>query len=331
MTLSHVNWGIIGPGAIAEKFARDIQLVSKTKLVSVASSDPMRAKSFAERFKVSKAADSYSHLLNDPSIDAVYIATIHPTHYPIAKDALMAGKHVLIEKPMTMNAAQAKALVNLSRSQNLFLMEAMWTAFLPVTQTVCRLIVSKAIGPIQRLEGSFCISTTEENAKRLYDPALGGGALLDLGVYPLSYAHRILGSSYSAVSSAMKFTTQGVDQRTEIRLTYPGGVTSNLFCDLDSKTPISFKIYGDSGTIEVPHFLGATTYLIHKADGQTEQYSLPFRGEGFVEQIEASSEAIMNGQHESNLWSHQDTLSVVELMDTLRQANGLDYGNLEST
>ena len=331
MIVSHVNWGLIGPGAIAEKFARDIRLVSKARLVSVASSDPLRARSFGERFKVSKVADSYSQLLNDPGIDAVYIATIHPTHYPIAKDALMAGKHVLIEKPLTMNAEQAKALVSLARSRGLFLMEAMWTAFLPVTQAVRGLIESKAIGPIQRLEGSFCISTAEESAKRLYDPALGGGALLDLGVYPLSYAHMIMGSGYSAVSSAMTFTSKGVDRRTEIRLTYREGVMAALSCDMDSQTPISFKIYGDSGTIEVPHFLGATTYLLHRADGDTEQYSLPFRGEGFVEQIDASSEAIMNGQQESSLWPHQDTLSVLELMDTVRRANALHYGSLEST
>lgn len=158
MTTTPVNWGVIGPGKIAEKFARDIRLVPKAALVSVASSDPKRAISFAERCKVPKAAESYFQILNDPEIDAVYIATIHPTHYNIAKDALIAGKHVLIEKPMTVNAAQAKALVSLSRTRGLFLMEAMWTAFLPV--------------------------------------------------YPISYAHMILGSDFSGVSSVMNITME---------------------------------------------------------------------------------------------------------------------------
>jgi predicted dehydrogenase len=330
MTTTPVNWGVIGPGKIAEKFARDIRLVPKAALVSVASSDPKRAISFAERCKVPKAAESYFQILNDPEIDAVYIATIHPTHYNIAKDALIAGKHVLIEKPMTVNAAQAKALVSLSRTRGLFLMEAMWTAFLPVTQAVRQLAHSKAIGVIKSLEGRFCISTTEENAKRLHDPALGGGALLDLGVYPISYAHMILGSDFSGVSSVMNIIN-GVDQRTEIRLSYPGGAISNLSCDIINESPILFKISGDQGVIEVPHFIGANSYTIHNSDGQSEHFHLPFCGEGFVEQISASCEAILNGQQESKSWSHHDTICVLALMDKVRQANLLHYGHFEST
>jgi predicted dehydrogenase len=321
--------GIIGPGNIAEKFARDIKLVPQALLVSVASSDPKRAMAFAERFKIPKAAQSYFHLLNDPEIDAVYIATIHPTHYTLAKQALMAGKHVLIEKPLTMNAAQAQTLMSLSHERGLFLMEAMWTAFLPVTQAVCQLARSGALGPIQKLEGAFCISTTETNAKRLHDPTLGGGALLDLGVYPLSFAHLIMGSSFSGVSSHMKIT-KGVDQRTEIRLTYPGGAMANLCCDITEESPLVFRIHSEKGVLEVPHFIGANSYSILSSDGKRESFSLPFHGEGFVEQIRASLEAILKGEQESKTWSHHDTLCVLRLMDKVRQDHALHYDNLES-
>jgi predicted dehydrogenase len=260
----------------------------------------------------------------------VYIATIHPTHYGIARDALNAGKHVLIEKPMTMNGLQASSLISLAREKNLFLMEAMWTAFLPVTRAVLELVRSQKLGQIRSVEGSFSISVSEEEAERLYNPALGGGALLDLGIYPLSYAQMIMGSGYSGFSSKMKFTSKGVDESTEVKLSYPSGSVAELSCHMVHQTPIQFQIHGESGSIHVPHFLGAESFTVGWANGRSETYSFPFRGEGFVEQIEEASQSILKGHLESPIWCHQDSLSVLSLMDSIRQANSLYYPGLES-
>ena len=329
MKKNRVNWGLIGPGLIARKFAQDITLVKDASLIAVASSDPGRARNFAKDFQIPKACSSYGDLLSDPDVDGVYIATIHPTHYGIARDALNAGKHVLIEKPMTMNSLQARTLMDLARSKKLFLMEAMWTAFLPVTRAVLQLVRSGKLGSITKVEGSFSIGVTEAEAERLYNPALGGGALLDLGIYPLSYAHMVMGSGSSEFISEMNFTSKGVDESTRVKLTYGSGATAELSCHMAQKGPIQFQIHGEKGSVLVPHFLGANCYKVQWEHGEAETYSLPFRGEGFVEQIEGAGQSILEGHLENQFWSHKDSLSVMTLMDAVRKTHNLQYPGWE--
>ena len=195
MTTKKFNWGILGPGRIAQQFGDALLAIDDAALYAVASSNLDRAKAFAQQYNGEKTYDSYEALVNDPQVDAVYIATPHSLHRENALGCLAAGKAVLCEKPFTINARQAQDVIGLARKQRLFLMEAMWTRFLPVFVKIRSLLAEGAIGKVRQVQADFGFRPAFDPKSRLFDPALGGGALLDLGVYPVSLSSMVFGEA----------------------------------------------------------------------------------------------------------------------------------------
>lgn len=245
-----LRWGILGPGNIAGAFADDLRFVPGAQLVAVGSRDHQRAVDFAARRAIPYAHGSYEALVNDANVDAIYIATPHARHTEDALLCLRAGKHVLIEKPMALSAADARRVGDVGAEVRLFVMEAMWTRFFPLFEKVRELIVSGRIGSIVELRADFGHAAAFDPSHRLWDPARGGGALLDIGVYPLAWAIGMLGwpNSFDADAS---FSPSGVDEATGLRLHHEGGAVSLLHASLRRHTPCRTVIDGTEGRITV--------------------------------------------------------------------------------
>jgi predicted dehydrogenase len=248
--MSSVRWGIIGTGKIARAFATALKDTPDAQLVAVGSRSLDAAQAFAAGFDAPQAYGSYQSLVDSPDIDIVYIATPHPMHAQNALMALEAGKGVLCEKPFTMNRREAEEVVALARKKNLFLMEAMWTRFLPAFAEVKRIIASGQLGAVRQVHADFGFTCTFGPEHRAFNPALGGGALLDLGIYPLSIAAAILGPAESVVAQATLGET-GVDVHTDFLLRHRDGGTSNCSCSLIARTPGELTVSGERGHVRM--------------------------------------------------------------------------------
>ena len=245
-----LRWGILGPGAIAGSFADDLRYVPNAQLVAVGSRDRERAVAFASRRAIPYAHGSYEALVADPNVDAIYVATPHSRHLDDAMLCLNAGKHVLIEKPVVMNVAQMSTLSEVAARSGRFAMEAMWTRFFPMFEKVRELIISERIGSVVELRADFGNAIPYEPAQRVWNPALGGGALLDIGVYPLTWAVAMLGWPVTFDADA-SLALNGVDEATGIRLTHEGGAVSLLSVSMRRRTPCRVVIIGTRGRISV--------------------------------------------------------------------------------
>jgi predicted dehydrogenase len=226
-----IRWGIIGTGGIARTFAADLEHTDSGTVAAVGSRRQETADAFGERFGVARRHDSYEALVADPEVDVVYVSTPHPMHHPDALLALRAGKHALVEKPFTMNAAEAEELVAEARDRGLFLMEAMWARFLPHTREIRRLLAEGVLGDIVTVHADHAQWFEEDPEFRLFAPELGGGALLDLGIYPVSFASMVLGEPDRVAAIADPAFT-GVDAQTSILLGYESGAHAVLNCTL---------------------------------------------------------------------------------------------------
>ena len=245
-----IRWGIIGTGLISTTFAADLEHTDSGTVAAVGSRRRETAEAFGERFGVPNRHDSYEALVADPDVDVVYVGTPHPMHHEDAMLALRAGKHAMVEKPFTMNAAEAEALVAEARERGLFLMEAMWARFLPHMREVQRLLADGALGEIATVHADHSQWFVEDRAHRLFAPELGGGALLDLGIYPVSFASMVLGEPSRVLSiSDPAFT--GVDAQTSILLGYESGAHAVLNCTLRAVGPTRAAIVGTEARIEI--------------------------------------------------------------------------------
>lgn len=320
-----IQWGIVAPGKIARKFARDLQVADGGQLRAVASRDLTRARAFAAEFGAELAYDDARALAADPSVDIVYIASPHNAHFATAKMLLEAGKPVLCEKPLTVNARQAGDLIALSRSHGVFLMEAMWTRFLPVYARVREWLDAGRIGRPQVMSCAFCNQAQYEPSNRFYNPALAGGGLLDLGVYPLAISQWVMGRKPEQVAATARFAATGVDELLAATLRYAGGGLAQMVCGLRTAYDNSLVIGGDQGFIRVaaPFVQGKEAVL--NRGGTVETITQPPRGEGFEYQIEEAMRCVRNGQIESPLLPHADTLATIETMDEIRRQIGLRY------
>ena len=328
-----VRWGILATGKIAHTFARDLDLVPDTEIVAVGSRRAESAKAFSEEHTRGRARahGSYEELVSDPDVDVVYVATPHALHLDNARIAFEAGKHVLCEKPLTLTTADAEQMVALARQHGRFLMEAMWMACHPVIRAVQARLQAGDFGTPRSLRAELGFVVEAPPTDRMLDPDLGGGALLDMGIYPLTFAHLMLGEAESLRAEAVLGPT-GVDQDVAIAGRYPGGAVAALTASMTSVSSRSAAISTDRGRVEVPHQFHHPKYAVFTEHGpqgpghpQRIEGAEPVIGRGYGNEIAEVNRCVREGLLESPLVPHEQTLTLLRQMDALRQQIGLRY------
>lgn len=320
-----IRWGILGTGKIARALATALQDVPDAVLAGVASRSRDKAGAFAVEFGAAAAYGSYEDLVAAAGIDLVYVATPHPQHAANALLALNAGKGVLCEKPFTMNRREAEQVVALARTKQLFLMEAMWTRFMPALAEVKRLIALGEIGSVHQVVADFGFTATFGPEHRVYNPALGGGALLDLGIYPLSIAASLLGAVVDVKAQAEMGPT-GVDVQTGFTLRHEGGGMSVCSCSFQARTPGELTVSGSRGHIRMnTMFHRARSITVSLDDGSTRTIDTPFLGNGYVHEVIEAQRCFRAGLIESPGMTHAETLDLMSVMDEVRRQIGLVY------
>ena len=318
--MSGVRWGVIGTGGISPTFAADLELTDSGSVVAVGSRRVETAEEFGERFGVPNRHASYEALVADPEVDAVYVGTPHPMHHPDALLALRAGKPVLVEKPFTMNAAEAEELVATARAEGLFLMEAMWTRFLPHIVEIRRLLADGALGEIVTVTADHGQWFAEDRGFRLFAPELGGGALLDLGIYPVSFASMVLGEPERVVAlSDPAFT--GVDAQTSILLGYASGAHAVLTCTLRAKSPTRAAIVGTEARIEIEgDFYAPAAFTLIPRDGEPQRFEPPEELRGLRHEADEVARCLGEGLLESPVMPLDETVAIMRTMDAVSRS-----------
>ena len=316
--------GIIGCGWIAEKMAITLQGMEKVEAYAIASRDLNKAETFAQKWNFTRAYGSYEEMLDDELVDLVYIATPHSHHYAHTRLSLLKGKPVLCEKAFTANAKEAEELLQLAKEKNLFLTEAIWTRYMPLSQTICELVDNGAIGRPQLLTANLCYPNYHK--ERMHKPELAGGALLDLGVYTLNFAAMVFGTDIIRTTSACIKTDTGVDAQNSITLEYADGKLAILCSSQMAKSDRQGIISGDKGFIIVDNINNPQKVSVYDSDYQlTAVYNCPPQITGYEYQVYASIEALENGWLESPFMPHQETLRIMRQMDELRKEWGVIY------
>ena len=316
--------GIIGCGWIAEKRAITLQGMEKVEAYAIASRDLNKAETFAQKWNFTRAYGSYEEMLDDELVDLVYIATPHSHHYAHTRLSLLKGKPVLCEKAFTANAKETEELLQLAKEKNLFLTEAIWTRYMPLSQTICELVDNGAIGRPQLLTANLCYPNYHK--ERMHKPELAGGALLDLGVYTLNFAAMVFGTDIIRTTSACIKTDTGVDAQNSITLEYADGKMAILCSSQMAKSDRQGIISGDKGFMIVDNINNPQKVSVYDSDYQlTAVYNCPPQITGYEYQVYASIEALENGWLESPFMPHQETLRIMRQMDELRKEWGVIY------
>ena len=322
--MSNFSWGILGPGGIARAFAKDLTLLEGHTIGAVGSRSLNNARSFAHDFG-GTAYGSYEELVSDSRIDAIYVATPHPAHYDNVIMALNAGKPVLCEKPFAVNAKQAQAMVDAAAKNKVALMEAMWARFLPHYAKVREIVASGVLGPILSIHADHGQRLADQGIARLVEPQLAGGALLDLGIYPISFAHMILGNPTSITSSAV-MTDKGVDAQTSMLFNYDNGAQAVLTTTMIEQTPCRAVVAGLDGWLEIDRtFYNPASMRVVLNDGTVTEYPSTYTGHGLREQAESFKKIVQSGEVESKILTWKDTVDIMKSMDTVRSQIGLKY------
>ncbi len=322
-----INWGIIGLGNIANHFAKDLALVPNANLRAVASRTKQKAKEFAKVHHAEKAYGSYKKLFKDDSIDIIYIATPHDSHASLSIAAMKAGKAVLCEKPLAVNTKQVKKMIKTAKKKQVFMMEAFWSKFNPSVKQSIDLAKNGRIGAVNYVNVDFCFHKEAPAESRMFNLDLAGGALLDVGVYPVFLAYSIFGKPNKILATA-RFHETGADIQTAAILKYKKGI-ANVFCGFASESDTIAKIYGTKGRIYIDsRWHEAQSYRIVDGSGSNQKQEIkvnPTRGKGFTYEIEECMKCLNDGQLESDLWSHKNSLELITIIDEIRAQCGLKY------
>jgi len=318
------SWGILGPGGIAQAFAKDLALLQGHTIAAVGSRSLQNAQKFVATFG-GTAYGSYEELVADPSIDAIYVATPHPAHHDNVILALNAGKPVLCEKPFSVNAHEAQAMIDAAARNGVALMEAMWARFLPHYAKVREIVDSGVLGPILSIHADHGQRLADQGIARLIEPALAGGALLDLGIYPVSFAHMILGTPAQITSTAV-MTDRGVDAQTSMIFTYQEGAQAVLTTTMIEQTPCRAVVAGLNGWLEIDRtFYNPAAMRVVLNDGTTTEYPNVYKGHGLREQAEVFKQLVRSGKLESEILTWKATVEIMTTLDTVREQIGLKY------
>jgi predicted dehydrogenase len=321
-----IRWGIIGAGGIADTVCRDINLTAGNVVVAVAARDAGRAAQFATRHGATRSYSSYESLVADPEVDVVYVATTHPNHEPHALLAIEAGKSVLIEKPVGLNAAQARRVFAAAGKADVFAMEAMWMRTNPLIRRAGELIADGAIGELRGVRMEFGLGIPFDPRHRLYDINNGGGALLDLGVYPASFAFHYLGAPDELLVYG-ELAPTGVDDTVAMEWLYAGVPRAQLWCSVSSAAPNEAAVFGTTGWITFAAPALRPSGLTVQSGGTNYRVADPIAGQGtgYGPEIEEVERCVRAGITESPLVPRADTIAILELLDQARAGLGVVY------
>ena len=323
--MTKFRWGILATGNIAGSMAQALNSVEEAELLGVASRSQASADKFGDKWNVPRRYPSYEALAADPNIDIIYIATPHNLHFDNMRLCLSAGKHVLCEKPLTLNAAESAKCIDFARENNLFLMEAVWMRFFPAMAQLRKWIADGIIGDLRLIQADFCINLPFDPAHRLYNPDLGGGALLDLGIYPLSFTTMLLGFP-NQVHGHAQIGKTGVDELNAITLVYDNDVTAQLTSSMRINKPREAFIVGSKGYIKVHDIFFRPDKMTLHLDGKEPQtQSFPYLENGYPHEVIEVHNCLKAGKLESNMIPHDETQRMMQLMDNLRAQWGVKY------
>ena len=313
-----IKWGILGCGRIAYKFAEGLKVLHDAILEAVASRTEGKAEIFGKTFGVQNIYKNYEELVNNPTMDVIYIATTHNFHYDNALLCLNHGKPVLCEKPFTLNAIQAEGLIKTAHNNNLFLMEAMWTRFLPCIVKLNELLEKGILGEIQHFKADFGIKQKLDPKGRSFNPDLGGGALLDLGIYPISFARMIYKQSPSEIKSNAYIGETGVDEKSCYLFEYENGQTAMLSSSNRLVMPHDAFIFGTKGYLEIPDFYHPSKMILNLEGKRKKTIKMPFKSTGYNYEAKEVMNCLIDGKLESEIMPLDETLGIMKTMDILR-------------
>ncbi|MFW5741980.1 MAG: Gfo/Idh/MocA family protein [Spirochaetota bacterium] len=323
--MTEFKWGILAPGAIARKFATGLEGLDDAKVVAVGSRSIDRAKEFAAEYGVDRAYGSYEELATDPEVDAIYVATPHNYHRDNAILCMENGKAVLCEKPFAVSGADAQAMVAAAEANGVFLMEAMWTRFLPAWRQVRRWIDERAIGDVRLVNATFGFRSGWNPERRILNPDLAGGGILDVGVYVTSAAYWVTGRDPVEVVSQAHIGETGVDEQAAFVFRYDDGALAMLGCGVRTAMRHVALIYGTDGWIEVPHmFWNSTKAILHRGEEETV-FEKPHASNGYEFEAREVAECVRTGRTESSIMPLDETVRIMRTLDTIRDQSGLVY------
>jgi predicted dehydrogenase len=320
-----MRWGVLGTGGIAHSFMEGLRATPTAHVTAAGSRTLGRAQEFASAWGVPRAHGTYADLAADTDVDAVYVATPHPWHHEHTLLCLNAGKHVLVEKPMAMNAFQVAEMTQAARDNGVFLMEAMWTRYQPIHRLVRDLVADGALGELTHLSADFGINAPYDPDHRLFNADLGGGALLDLGIYPLSLASWYLGE-LTVVGATRRLSPDNmVDVHTAMLVRGEQGATAHLACASLTALPGTAVLAGTRGRVEIPLFWAATEAVLYREGREPETFHRPFRANGYEYEAEEVARCVGAGLSQSPDMTWDESLRLASLMDRVRDMGGLVY------
>ncbi|MFC5529312.1 Gfo/Idh/MocA family protein [Cohnella yongneupensis] len=325
MAVKKIRWGIAGPGWISSLFAKDLAFAEGAELVAVAGRDLGKAEKFAREYGVPKAYGSMEQLAQDPDVDIVYIGTLHPIHKENMLTFLRAGKAVLCEKPFTMNADEAEEAIACAKQNGVFLMEAMWTRYLPAIRKVREWLAEGKIGEVRLVKAEFGFNVGWQPEGRLLNPALGGGALLDAGIYPVSFASMVYGVQPDKIMSTVRIGETGVDEQFSLLFEYAGGRTASLHGSVQLGMVNDAVIYGTKGHIHVPGFLAARSATLNVSGEEPVTINDDRKAHGFAFEAEEAMACLREGRLESDGLKLDETAKIMNTLDSIRWQWNLKY------
>jgi predicted dehydrogenase len=325
MLMTTFKWGILGTGKIAKRFMQAAFYVPEAQVVAVGSRTQANAEQFGAQFGIPKRYDNYEAVLNDPEVQIVYVATPHNLHAENTLDALRAGKHVLCEKPFTLNAQQAEQVIQAARASGKFVMEGMWTRCFPLVREIIRRVGAGDIGEVRLVMADFGFRPEFDPTSRLFAPELGGGALLDVGIYPVALSFLFLGAPKQMYAHATLGATR-VDELCSIIFTYESGAQALLSASLQINTPKQAYLCGTEGRIHlpIPWWKPSEAFLVRN-DGSQEHLQYPYEGDGLQFEIRHVHDCLRQGLTESPWMPLDETLAIMRTLDTLRAQMGVRY------
>lgn len=318
------KWGVLAPGRIANSFAQGLAVIKDATPWAVGSRDLGRAKAFADQYGFVKPYGSYEELAKDSDVDAIYVATPHPMHEAAVLTCLDHGKAVLCEKPFAVNHKQAENMVNRARENKVFLMEAMWTRFLPAVRKAVSLVEASAIGKVRHVSADFGFRTDIDPTGRLFAPQMAGGSLLDVGVYNLAFCSMTLKKQPDNIVSHLQLGQTGVDEVATAMLQYDGGATAFVLSAIRLNTRHEAVIYGEQGHIRLPSYWNSTKVILNNHEGE-QVFDLPYESSGFQFEAMEVMACMRSGKTESPLMPLDETLALAATMDKIRRDNDLIY------
>jgi predicted dehydrogenase len=323
---SKIRWGILGTGAIAKKFAEALLSLPDAELVAVGSRASDTAESFGKAFSIAHQHADYDKLANNTDVDIIYIATPHPFHMENTLLCLKAGKAILCEKPFAVNAGQAKQMIDTARAEKLFLMEAMWTRFLPLIVKVRQWLEQGLLGPVRLLQADFGFKGNWDPKSRLFNPQLAGGAILDVGVYTLALASMVFTEPPAKITALAHLGQTGVDEQSAMLLGYSNGQLALLSCAVRAQTPRQAAVIGTKGMLRIHSPFWCPTTATISLEGKDDQtIEMPFKGNGFEYEAKEVMQCLRAGKLQSDIMPLDETLLIMKTMDEIRAQCGLKY------